>query len=261
MDQQFAARCAIRPWSRVDDHKRRRSRECSGCPTMIVIPAGRFNMGSSKEDTAARANERPRHEVTIAGPIAVSKLEATFDEWDACAAAGACPRVRDGWGRRQMPIINVSWNDAKAIRRLALAGHGQALPASDQGGMGVRPARRLGRSQPLGRQSRRGRSELRRLWKPVGDLRQTAPVGSFKPNVFGLYDMQGNVWEWVEDTWHDNHDATSRAGRDGFKAIRTTGSSGAVPGATILRSFAPPSETSATSMLGSTPSASGWPER
>jgi hypothetical protein len=88
-------------------------RECSGCPAMIVIPAGRFSMGSSKDDADARANERPPHEVRIAGPIAVAKFEATFDEWDACAAAGACPRVPDGWRRGQMPVINVSWNDAK----------------------------------------------------------------------------------------------------------------------------------------------------
>jgi formylglycine-generating enzyme required for sulfatase activity len=89
-------------------------RECaSGCPAMIVIPAGRFSMGSSEDDPDARANERPQHEVTIANPIAVSKFEATFDEWDACVAADACPRVPDRWGRGQMPAINVSWNDAK----------------------------------------------------------------------------------------------------------------------------------------------------
>jgi formylglycine-generating enzyme required for sulfatase activity len=61
---------------------------------MIVIPAGRFSMGSSKDDPDARANERARHEETIANPVAVSKFEATFDEWDACAAAGAVRESR-----------------------------------------------------------------------------------------------------------------------------------------------------------------------
>jgi formylglycine-generating enzyme required for sulfatase activity len=88
-------------------------KDCANCPAMVVIPAGRFSMGSPKDDPDARANERPRHEVSIASPIAVSKFEATFDEWDACAAAGVCPPASERWGRGGMPIINVSWNDAR----------------------------------------------------------------------------------------------------------------------------------------------------
>jgi formylglycine-generating enzyme required for sulfatase activity len=133
-------------------------RECSSCPAMIVIPAGRFNMGSSEDDADARANERPRHEVTIAGPIAVSKFEATFDEWDACVAAGACPRVPDRWGRGQMPVINVNWNDAKQYAAWLSRITGQALPASDGGGTGVRRARRRCHPLCLGRQPWRGPS-------------------------------------------------------------------------------------------------------
>jgi formylglycine-generating enzyme required for sulfatase activity len=44
------------------------------------------------------------------------------------------------------------------------------------------------------------------------DNKQTAPVGSFKPNAFGLYDMQGNVWQWVEDCYKDNHDGAPTDG-------------------------------------------------
>jgi formylglycine-generating enzyme required for sulfatase activity len=51
--------------------------------------------------------------VNIAKPFAVSKYEVTFAQWDACAAASACPQVKDQWGRGQMPVINVSWDDAK----------------------------------------------------------------------------------------------------------------------------------------------------
>ena len=89
-------------------------RECaSGCAVMIVIPAGRFTMGSPENESDRETSEGPQHEVTLAQPLAVSKFEVTFEEWDACAAAAGCPRVADGWGRGQMPVINASWVDAK----------------------------------------------------------------------------------------------------------------------------------------------------
>ena len=88
--------------------------ECaSGCPVMIVVPAGRFAMGSPEKEADRYISEGPQHEVTIAEPLAVSKFEVTFEEWDACVAADACPNVPDGWGRGAMPVINVSWVDAK----------------------------------------------------------------------------------------------------------------------------------------------------
>ena len=88
--------------------------ECeNGCPVMIVIPAGRFMMGSPKNEPDRRQSEGPQHEVMVTKPFAVSKFEVTFEEWDACAAAAACPRIIDSWGRGKMPVINVSWADAK----------------------------------------------------------------------------------------------------------------------------------------------------
>jgi formylglycine-generating enzyme required for sulfatase activity len=184
--------------------------ECaSGCPAMIVIPAGRFSMGSPEDDADARANERPRHEVTIANPIAVSKFEATFDEWDACVAAGACPRVLDRWGRGQMPAINVSWNDAKQYAAWLSRVTGKPYRLLTEAEWEY--AARAGAVTRYPRGDGPGHGEAscdgcRSRW----DLRQTAPVGSFKPNAFGLYDMQGNVWEWVEDAWHDNYDGAPK---------------------------------------------------
>ena len=80
---------------------------------MVVVPAGKFTMGSSEAELDRTAREGPQHEVTVAEPFAVSKYEVTFDQWDACVTAGACPRAQDAWGRGIMPVINVSWDDAK----------------------------------------------------------------------------------------------------------------------------------------------------
>jgi hypothetical protein len=89
-------------------------KEGTDCPQMIVVPAGRFLMGSPAGQGSD--DECPQHEVTIAKPFAVAKFALTFDEWDACAARGGCrPDVSDsGWGRGRRPVINVSWDDAQA---------------------------------------------------------------------------------------------------------------------------------------------------
>jgi formylglycine-generating enzyme required for sulfatase activity len=75
-------------------------KECaSGCPVMIVIPAGKFTMGSPDNEPDREASEGPQHEVTLADPFAVSKFEVSFEEWDACVAAGnarTLPPLGDG---------------------------------------------------------------------------------------------------------------------------------------------------------------------
>jgi Sulfatase-modifying factor enzyme 1 len=80
---------------------------------MVVLPPGKFIMGSLKNESGLDASERPQREVTITKPFAISKFEVTFDNWDACVAATACREVPDSWGRGGMPVINVSWRDAK----------------------------------------------------------------------------------------------------------------------------------------------------
>jgi len=171
---------------------------------MVVIPAGTFAMGSPSNDVEGMASERPRHEVTIAGPFAVAKFETTFEVWDVCAAAGACPHASDSWGRGRMPVIDVSWEDAEQyVAWLSrVTGKRYRLPteaeweyvaragAASRYAWGDDPGRGFANCDGCGSR-----------W----DLQQTAPAGSFKPNAFGLYDMHGNVWEWVEDSWHDTY--------------------------------------------------------
>jgi len=180
-------------------------KECAkGCPIMIVLPVGKFTMGSSEKESGLDAGERPPHEVTIARPLAISKFDVTFADWDVCVAALACSRAADIWGRGAMPVVNVSWNDAKQYvgwlsrsvgkeyRLLTEAEWEYAARAgtATRYSWGDDPGRANANCDGCGSE-----------W----DLRQTAPVGSFKPNAFGLYDMHGNAWQWVEDIWHPNY--------------------------------------------------------
>jgi formylglycine-generating enzyme required for sulfatase activity len=183
-------------------------RDVSAAPQMIVVPRGRFLMGSPAGQGDDDA--RPQHEVTIAKPFAVAKFALTFDEWDACAAEGGCRRdVSDsGWGRGRRPVINVSWDDAQVyIKWLS--------------GITGKPYRLL--SEAEYEYAARAKSQTAYPWgdgiKLNGELmancdgcgsqwdgEQTAPVGSFPANAFGLYDMVGNVWERTEDCWNPRYE-------------------------------------------------------
>ena len=174
-------------------------RDCSTCPEMMVVPAGTFTMGGKSD------YEHPAHRVTIKNRFAIGRSEVTFDEWDACVDQGACKtRPSDrGWGRSTRPVINVSWPDAKAFASWLTEKTGQKyrLPTEAE----WEYAARAGTTTTF-------------WWGPDVDSRQanckncntgqaqkTLPVGSFKPNQFGLYDTSGNVAEWVEDCWHADY--------------------------------------------------------
>ena len=87
--------------------------DCAQCPEMVVVPAGKFMMGTP-DDRPAPNSQRRQHEVTIPEPFAIGKCEVTYAELDACVAAGGCPNVADeGWGRDRLPVSSVSWTDAE----------------------------------------------------------------------------------------------------------------------------------------------------
>jgi formylglycine-generating enzyme required for sulfatase activity len=161
-------------------------------------------MGSPENEPDRYQWEGPQHEVTIGKPFAVSKFEVTFDEWDACVAAAACPKAPDSWGRGQMPVINVSWEDATAyVRWLSwLTGKEYRLLSEAEWEYTARAGTKTRYSwgDDVGKNNANC-DGCGSEW----DVTQTAPVDSFKPNAFGLYNMHGNVWEWVEDIWHDGY--------------------------------------------------------
>ena len=179
-------------------------------PDMVSLPAGNFIMGSND----GTDGEKPPHRVNIAKPFAVAKYAVTFDEWDICVKENGCKHKPSsyGWGRATRPVINISWDDVtkeylpwlnkktgKTYRLLseaeweyaARAGTTTKYPWGDAVGTGNANCSGCG-SQ----------------W----DTKQTAPVGSFKPNAFGLYDMHGNVWQWCEDAYRGSYNGAPNDG-------------------------------------------------
>ncbi|MBN2751108.1 MAG: SUMF1/EgtB/PvdO family nonheme iron enzyme [Rhodospirillaceae bacterium] len=132
--------------------------------------------------------------------VAMARTETTFAQWDACVDAGACSVITDdhGWGRGRRPVINVSWHDAKIYTHWVskLTGQVCRLPSGAEwdvaAGAGGKQAYWWGDSMKSGMARCRGCNP------GVSDY-GTMPVASYPPNPFGLFDMNGNLWEWVED--------------------------------------------------------------
>ena len=196
-------------------------RDCPDCPEMVTVPAGEFLMGSND----GGGNEKPLHKVTIAKPLAVGKFEVTYAEWDACVAAGGCQNSPPdhGWGRGRQPILNVSWDDitkdylpwlskvtGKTYRLLTEAEWEYAARA------GLHAAYAWGNDLGQNRANCKGCGSQ---W----DAKQPAPVGSFAANTFGLHDMHGNVWEWVQDCYKNTYAGAPADGQavDGANCSRT----------------------------------------
>ena len=183
-----------------------RFRDCAECPEMVVIPAGSFMMGSPESEEGHRRFEAPVHRVTIAKPFAVGVYEVTFAEWDACHRAGLCSHNPDdlGRGRGRQPVTHVIWGGAQEYVRWLSQETGQRyrlLSESEWEYVARAGTRtRYWWGDEVGR-NRANCVGCGSRWDNEGP----APVGSFSANGFGLHDVHGNVWEWVEDSWHDSY--------------------------------------------------------
>lgn len=172
-------------------------RDCESCPELVVVPEGEFVMGSTESDY-----EKPPHRVVIAKPFAIGRHEVTFAQWDACAAAGACKADIDdhGFGRGDRPVIDVSWDEVQAYLKWLSARTRQSyrLPSEAE----WEYAARAGSKTPFswGPAVSTGKANCDDC--SATPARATLPVGSFRPNAFGLYDTAGNAAEWVDDCWN-----------------------------------------------------------
>lgn len=211
---------AARGPSDAGAEKGRSFRDCANCPEMIGIPAGRFIMGSPKDEREHRDNEAPQHEVTIPKPLAVGKFTVTFAEWDACVADGGCGGHRPwdlGWGHGERPVIHVNWHDAQAYVTWLRLKTGKAYRLLSEAEWEY--AARAGTTTPFWWGASISTTQANYNGGiAYGDSGKgqnraaTVPVESFDPNPWGLYQMHGNVWEWVEDCYHGGYDGAPSDG-------------------------------------------------
>src|SRR5215831_2544595 len=191
-------------------------RECEkDCPKMIVVRAGDFMMGSPVDEKGRWPNEGPQHRVTIPSPFAVSVYDVTFDDWDACVGVGGCPREGgandNSWGRKNQPVINVNWDDAQAYVKWLSRMTGKKYRLLSEAEWEY--AARAGTVTAFywGDDLDKANANCHRCeneWSKV----KTSPVGSFNHNPWGLYDMAGNVWQWVEDCYNEDYNGAPMDG-------------------------------------------------
>jgi formylglycine-generating enzyme required for sulfatase activity len=195
-------------------------KECDACPEMVVVPAGRFEMGSPS-DEPERTGGETQVSVSIGQPFAIGKFAITFDEWDACFADSGCNAHRPhdlGWGRDRRPVVNVSWDDAKAYAAWLSAKTGKTyrLPTETE----REYVTRAGTNAPFWWGSSVSTSQANYNGNYAylgggskGEYRyRTMPVSNFEANPWGLSQVHGNVWEWTEDCWNDSNIGNPRDG-------------------------------------------------
>jgi formylglycine-generating enzyme required for sulfatase activity len=175
-------------------------RDCAECPELVVVPTGSFEMGSANND-----REKPVHQVTMDSPFAIGIREVSFEEWDRCVSDNGCKFRPDdrGWGRGSRPVINVSWLDAKEYVSWLSQKTGETyrLPSEAEWEYTARG----GTSTPFWWGGSVGARHANCRACSTGETEHTLPVGTYKPNPFGLYDTAGNAAEWVEDCWNDSY--------------------------------------------------------
>ncbi|MCI4663753.1 MAG: formylglycine-generating enzyme family protein, partial [Neomegalonema sp.] len=190
------------------------AKECAACPEMVAIPAGSFLMGSPKTELKRRKSEGPQRRVAIKA-FAMGKYEITFEQWDRCAAEGYCrgnPKPGDaGWGRGKRPVTNVSWDDITGAGgfldwlNAKVPGSPYRLPSEAEWEYAAR-AGTVGPFSVSGKISvdkANYNERFHHVGPPTRAFRKkTLPVGSFAANPWGLHDVHGNLWEWVQDCWH-----------------------------------------------------------
>ena len=180
-------------------------RDCEACPELVVVPAGSFRMGDLSG--GGDADEGPVREVNISRPFAIARYETTFAQWDACVAADACRQgVSDiGFGRGDRPVMLVTWEDAQAYAGWLseTTGKRYRLPTEAEWEYACRAGPQT--TYWWGDEFDATKLNSSATWRAAGEPwprdehTLITPKDRFPANPFGLHDIVGNNWEWVQD--------------------------------------------------------------
>ena len=219
-------------------------RDCATCPQMVVVPVGSYRMGSPSSEVERWSGEEPVHRVTIGQPFAVGVYEVTVGEdgrfvgatghagGNSCSVwAGGSFGFEERSGRswrnpgfrqtERAPVVCVNWADARAYVRWLSQQTGQSYRLLSEAEWeyvaraGTTTARYWGESASGQCEYANGADSSTNFdWIGCSDGHaRTAPVGSLRPNAFGLYDVLGNVWEWTQDCWNASYAGAPSDGR------------------------------------------------
>jgi formylglycine-generating enzyme required for sulfatase activity len=195
-------------------------RDCPDCPEMVVIPAGSFVMGSPDSEPGRYAAEGPQHRVTIPQAFALGKTAVTQGQWRAIVGSNPSHFANCG---DDCPVERVTWNGARyfIFRLNAKTGKTYRLPSEAEWEYACRAG---------GHQLYCGSDDSNAVaWNSRNSGESTHAVATKRANAWGLYDMNGNVWQWVEDCWHGSYlgaptDGTAWASRQCEERVLRGGS-------------------------------------
>ena len=227
-----------RPATGDTPHPGQSFRDCADCPEMVVLPPGRFMMGTDASERGSASSERPKHAVIVGAAFAVEKYHVTRGEYarfvqasgytgekDGCAGNldGTTKSWRDpGFPQSDRdPVVCVDWYDAKAYVKWLSRKTGKRYRLLTEAEWEYAARAGTTTARWWGDDIGRGHANCYDCGSQWEGRRRTSPVGSFTPNPFGLHDMLGNAYQWVEDCFGDQLGTYAESSNDASVARKS----------------------------------------